>query len=189
MAKLSIEQAVAVEGRDDVRAVQDACEALIIPTHGYGISAETWQMLDKAYEEKGLIIFTDPDHAGREIRKRLTEKYPEAIQAHLDREDARAGSDIGIENARPEVIADALNKAISLSGRSVKKEGRQDKVFANMNDLSELGLAGGAGASDKRAAVCKALGIGYSNANSLIKKLKGYEIGLDELKEALEKIK
>ena len=188
MAKLKIEQAVVVEGRDDVRAVQEAAEALIIPTHGYGISAETWQMLDKAYEEKGLIVFTDPDHAGREIRKRLSDKYPEAIQAHLDREDARDGSDIGIENAKPEHIAEALEKAISLS-RPKRREGAEDKKFANMSDLTELGLAGGSGASEKRALVCKALGIGYSNANSLIKKLKGFEIGLDELKEALEKIK
>ena len=188
MAKLKIDRAIVVEGRDDVRAVQEAADALIIPTHGYGISAETWQMLDKAYDEKGLIIFTDPDHAGREIRRKLSDKYPNAVGAHLDRDDARDGDDIGIENASPEAIADALSKAISLC-QNERRESLPERQYADMSDLTALGLAGGDGASDKRAALCKALGIGYSNANSLIKKLKGFEIGLDELKEALEKIK
>ena len=52
MEKLLISQAVVVEGRDDVRAVSEACEALIIPTHGFGISRETWNLIEKAYEEK-----------------------------------------------------------------------------------------------------------------------------------------
>ena len=188
MNKIRISQAIVVEGRDDVRAVQAACDALIIATHGYGISKETWQVIEKAYEEKGIIIFTDPDHAGREIRKKLEDKFPGAWHAHLDREDARDGEDIGIENATPEAIAEALSKAISLSD-SDRGEDEPDKEYASMQDLSELGLAGADGATERRAAVCKVLGIGYSNASTMIKKLKGFGIGIDELTEALEKIK
>ena len=77
MDKINIEQAIIVEGRDDVTAVSEAVNALIIPTHGFGITAETWGVIAKAYEEKGLIILTDPDHAGEEIRRKLTEKFPE----------------------------------------------------------------------------------------------------------------
>ena len=188
MDKIRISRAIVVEGRDDVRAVQAACDALIIATHGYGISKETWQVIEKAYEEKGIIIFTDPDHAGREIRKKLEDKFPGAWHAHLDREDARDGEDIGIENATPEAIAEALSKAISLSDND-RREDEPDKEYASMQDLSELGLAGTDGATERRAAVCKVLGIGYSNASTMIKKLKGFGIGIDELTEALEKIK
>ena len=187
MDKLLIHQAIVVEGRDDVRAVQAACEALIIPTHGYGISKETWQVIEKAYNEKGIIIFTDPDYAGREIRKRLEEKFPDAVHAHLDREDARDGTDIVIENAKPKAIADALTKALSLISSERSAESN-NKHFAEMSDLTNMGLAGGSGSSERRAAVCKVLGIGYSNATALIKKLKGFGIDIDELKEALEKI-
>ena len=196
MDKLQIDQAIVVEGRDDVRAVQEAADALIIPTHGYGISAETWHIIEKAYNEKGIVIFTDPDHAGREIRKKLESKFPGAIHAHLDREDARDGGDIGIENASPSVIAEALTKALSLANiqdnchpdNNCHPE-RSEGSYASMSDLSALGLAGGPGSSELRARLCKELGIGYSNASSLIKKLRGFGIDIDELKKALEKIK
>ena len=95
--KLRIDRAIVVEGRDDVAAVSAACDALIIPTHGFGITQETWAVIAKAYDEKGLIILTDPDHAGEEIRRRLTEKFPGSVQCFLAREDAVSGDDIGIE--------------------------------------------------------------------------------------------
>ena len=58
-----------------------------------------------------------------------------------------------------------------------------------MSDLRELGLAGTEGATEMRAEVARALGIGYGNAGAFIKKLKGFGIGLDELKEEIEKIR
>ena len=65
-------------------AVSRAADALIIPTHGFGITKETWDVTAKAYEEKGLIILTDPDHAGEQIRKKLTEKFPDANIVPID---------------------------------------------------------------------------------------------------------
>ena len=58
-----------------------------------------------------------------------------------------------------------------------------------MRYLTELGLAGGDGSSEKRARVCKALGIGYGNASAMIKKLKGFGIDRDELRKAVEEAK
>ena len=72
MAEL-IREVIIVEGRDDIDAVQKAVSADIIATHGYGISASTLDRIRRAYETRGIIILTDPDHAGGRIRKRLTE--------------------------------------------------------------------------------------------------------------------
>lgn len=188
MDKINIDQAIIVEGRDDVTAVSEAVNALIIPTHGFGITAETWGVIAKAYEEKGLIILTDPDHAGEEIRRKLTEKFPEAIQAYVARSEATAADDIGIENAKPETIAEALEKALARAGKEAKAV-QAETIYADMSDLRELGLAGAEGATEMRAEVARALGIGYGNAGAFIKKLKGFGIGLDELKEEIEKIR
>ena len=72
-----------VEGRDDTAAVKRAVCAETIETHGFGISAETWKLIEKAHEERGIIILTDPDHAGEEIRKRLTEKFGREAGIHI----------------------------------------------------------------------------------------------------------
>ena len=190
MDKIKIDQAIVVEGRDDVTAVSEAVDALIIPTHGFGITAETWGVITKAYEEKGLIILTDPDHAGEEIRHKLTEKFPDAIQAYVARSEATAADDIGIENAVPTAIAEALEKALARAGKEADRERLEaDKVYADMSDLRELGLAGTEGATELRAEAARVLGIGYGNAGAFIKKLKGFGIGLDELKEEIEKIR
>ena len=186
--KLKLDRAIVVEGRDDVAAVSRAADALIIPTHGFGITGETWKVIAKAYEEKGLVILTDPDHAGEQIRRMLTERFPEAVQAYIAREDAAEAGDIGVENAQPEVIREALAKALARGpDLMTETEARGEVRFASMSDLRELGLAGCGGAAEKRAAVCKSLGIGYGNASAMIKKLKGFGIGIDELREEVEK--
>ena len=91
---MRIKEAIVVEGRDDTAAVSRALDADTIETHGFGIAESTWELLDKAYAERGLIIFTDPDHAGEEIRARLTERYPKAGHAFLSRDDAEKSGDI-----------------------------------------------------------------------------------------------
>ena len=187
-AKLKPGRAVVVEGRDDVAAVSRAADALIIPTHGFGITKETWEVIAKADEEKGIVILTDPDHAGEQIRRMLTEKFPDAVQAYIAREDAVDAGDIGVENAEPGVIREALEKALAREAdpQAGKAAGGETK-FAAMSDLRSLGLAGCEGAAEKRAAVCKILGIGYGNASAMIKKLRGFGIGIDELREEVEK--
>ena len=182
--KLTVSRAIVVEGRDDVAAVSRAADALIIPTHGFGITRETWEVIAKADEEKGLVILTDPDHAGEQIRRMLTEKFPDAVQAYIDRDDATDAGDIGVENAEPEVVREALEKALA---RDALAGGEDTVSFAGMGDLRSLGLAGCDGAAERRAAVCKSLGIGYGNAAAMIKKLKGFGIGIDELREEVEK--
>ena len=96
--KLVIDRTIVVEGRDDIDAVSKACEAMIIATHGAGIRQETWKVIEKAYRETGIIIMTDPDHAGEEIRRRLTARLPDAVQCWMPREDAVCGDDIGIRD-------------------------------------------------------------------------------------------
>ena len=182
----AVGRAIVVEGRDDVAAVSRAADALIIPTHGYGITKETWDVIARACEEKGLVILTDPDHAGEQIRKKLTERFPDAVQAYIAREDAEAAGDIGVENASPEAIWEALEKALGreAAGRA-EDPGRR---YADMGDLAELGLAGCEGASARRAAVCRSLGIGYGNAAATVRRLRGFGIDTDELRAEVEKV-
>lgn len=174
---MAIKEVIVVEGRDDTAAIKRAVDAVTIETHGYGIRKATWELIEKAYKDKGIIIFTDPDHAGNEIRKRLTEKFPEAGQAYLSKKDAIKADDIGIENASPESIREALEKA-----HYTMEEKREEFTSA---DMSRYGLAGGAKASDRRDKLGKKLGIGYSNSKQFLNKLNRYGITREEFLKAL----
>ena len=182
--------AIIVEGKDDVDAVSRASEDLIIPTHGFGIRETTWEVMEKAYREIGVIILTDPDHAGEAIRRRLTERFPDAVQCYMAREEAEKADDIGIENARPEDIRAALEKALELHGTAAGRDsGKTADTYreVTMRDLTELGLSGTAGAAELRNAVCRELGIGYCNARMLLTRLRGFRIGYEALAETAEK--
>ncbi|MBQ2867388.1 MAG: DUF4093 domain-containing protein, partial [Firmicutes bacterium] len=128
-----IKEVIVVEGRDDEQAVGRAVEASTIATHGFGIAKATWDLIEKAYNERGIIVFTDPDFAGEQIRKRINEKFPEAKQAYLTQEEAWKNGDIGIENAKPEDIRDALSKARATAAQ-------KNDTFCQ-SDLFVLGLA------------------------------------------------
>lgn len=183
MQKIKINEAIVVEGRDDTAAVKQAADCMIIETHGFGIRRETWQLIEKAYKEKGIIIFTDPDFSGEEIRRKLSVKFPEAKQAFLDRKSAEKKGDIGIENATPEAIAEALLKAHCTAAAAADA----DELFTE-EELFEAGLAGDSSAKERREQMGKILGIGYGNAKSFLGKLNKFRISKEDFYEALRTI-
>jgi ribonuclease M5 len=177
---MRIKETIVVEGRDDTAAINRALEAHTIETHGFGISEVTWQLIQKAYDTTGIIVFTDPDFAGEQIRKRLADRFPDAGHAYLDRLDASASGDVGIENGSPEAIRKAISKCRY-------RNRTEPEVFAR-EDLIVAGLWGGPNSAEKRRQTGKILGIGYGNCNSFLKKLNQFLISKDEFNEAIHHI-
>lgn len=175
-----IKEVIVVEGRADVAAVKRAVDAEMIVLSGFGISAETFQRIKTAYERRGIIILTDPDFAGEKIRKRLSEKYPEAKHAFISKEDATKDGDIGVENASPENILHALNNARCEIG--------QAEDLYTLADLQALGLSGFPEAAAKRDKLGGLLGIGYGNTKTFLKRMNHYGIRPEEIEKALESI-
>lgn len=171
-----IQEVIVVEGRDDESAVKCAVEAQTIATHGFGIRKSTFALIEKAYQTTGIIIFTDPDHAGESIRKRLSERFPDAKHAYLSREEAKKDGDIGIENASAETIREALKKVRCIS--------RETKVTFSKQDLFDYGLCGAADAAARRDYIGKKLGIGYGNTKVFLSRLNHYGISREEFEEA-----
>lgn len=175
-----IKEVVIVEGRDDEAAVKRAAEAETIATHGFGIKKETFALIEKAYLDRGIIIFTDPDSAGEKIRKRLSKRFPEGKHAFLPREEAAKDGDIGIENASPESIRNALFRA-----RPAIYEGR---IEFRREDLFGNGLTGSACAAARRDKLGKLLGIGYGNSKVFLNRLNQYGIERQEFMKAIEEL-
>ncbi len=180
MDKLKIKEAIVVEGRDDTAALRPVTDALIIETHGFGIKAGTWQLLQKAYDEKGLIILTDPDFSGEKIRQRLMERFPNSKHAYISRSKATKEGDIGVENATVQDLTEVLQKICTMETSAGD--------FTH-EDLDEAGLIGTKEAKVLRQKVGEILGIGYGNGNSFLKKLNSFGVTREKFYEATSKAK
>ena len=175
-----IKEIIIVEGRDDEAAVKRAVDAETIATHGFGIKPETFARIEKAYTERGIIIFTDPDFAGEKIRARLSARFPEGKHAFLPRVEALKDGDVGIENAVPESIRAALEKV-----RPIMADKRCEFMQVDMLDF---GLTGIPGASRRRDKLGKKLGIGYGNGKVFLNRLNQYGIERREFLQAIAEI-
>ena len=194
VSRPKILQTIVVEGRDDMSAVLAAADANVLWTHGYGITQNTLDLIAAAYEKTGIIIFTDPDHAGRQIRERLAKLFPDAKHAYLTQDQAEKSGDIGIENAAPEDIRRALKAAIGgetgdgPGSQNVNKWESEIWDRPQFQDLIDLGLAGGEGSAEKRAKAGAVLGIGSANAKTFLKRLNYLGISTEELAAAVKNI-
>lgn len=216
MSLPTIEEIIVVEGRDDTAAIRQAVDAVTIETHGFGIREETWQLISKAYETKGIIVFTDPDTAGEQIRRRILQRFPDAKEAFLDQASAAKAGDIGIENASPESIREALSKvhsakAIDVEVRAGKDPDGDDGEARGgetrggetcggearggtsageftREDLFQWGVDGVPGASRRRRELGKKLGIGQATAKTFLQRLNRFGISREEIEKALEGI-
>ena len=186
MDKLSIKEAIVVEGRDDAAVVSQITDALIIQTHGFGISGRTWKLLEKAYREKGLIIFTDPDFAGEQIRKRIEARFPESKHAYMPRKKAVKNGDIGIENVSPQDAARVLERVCS---KKFKADGEGQNGIFTAQDIDMAGLSGGKGSKELRQKVGDILGIGYGNSGAFLRKLNSFAITREAFEKAVAEAK
>ncbi len=172
--KKIIKEVVVVEGRDDISAIKHAVDAEIVAVHGFAVRrGSNLDKLEKAYENKGLIIFTDPDHAGEQIRRAINLRYPNSKNAYITQEEGTKGDNIGVENATPISIIQALEAA------KVDYVDKLEPIFF-MNDLIENGLVGREDSKNKREELGKKLHIGYSNGKQLLSKLNRYGITREE---------
>ncbi len=177
--QMAIREIVVVEGKDDVEAVKRAVACECIITHGHGFGDRLLDQLELLQERRGLIVFTDPDYAGKKIRARIRERIPEAKHAFLSRQRALRGDDIGVENASPEAIREALSRAHA--------EWAERRTEFSREELRSLGLEGGSGAKELRIRLCDLLGIGYANAKQLVARLNAFDISRDDFEEALRR--
>ncbi|MTI48828.1 ribonuclease M5 [Sporosalibacterium faouarense] len=175
-----IKEVIVVEGKDDVAAIKKAVDAEIITTGGLGFPDDLMDRIKTAAEKRGVIIFTDPDFAGEKIRKLISKEVKNCKHAFLSRDKATKDSNIGIENAKPKDIIDALNKARTESVEK-REEFRKTDLFLHK-------LIGINDSSKRRDKLGRILGIGYCNAKQLLNRLNNYGITREEFNDAVRRI-
>lgn len=175
-----IKETIVVEGKDDITNVKRAVDCEMIATNGLAFGSDLIERLKTINDRCGIIILTDPDYAGKKIRARISKHIPDAKHAYIDRKKAIKKGDLGVENADPEIIIDALKKA--------KAENIDRKAVFTMADLVKNGLSIGNGAREKREKLGEILGIGYFNSKQLLSKLNSFGISYEEFERAVKSI-
>lgn len=175
-----IKEVIVVEGKDDILAVKRAVDAELIATSGLGLNDKIMERIKRAAQRCGIIVFTDPDYPGEKIRKMIQAEVPNCKHAFLPRELATKDGDVGIENASPESIREAL--------LNIKTEVASNRCEFTINDLVKHNLTGTDMSVKRRDFMGRELGIGYGNAKQFLNRLNRYGISREEFTQAALKM-
>ena len=179
--KLKIKEIIVVEGRDDITAIKRVVDAHIIALNGFSaLSEKTINKIVELSKNNDLILFTDPDFAGKKIRDTLKRYIPNIKHAFVSQKDATKNDNIGVENANDKAILEALKNVITAS------QNIEDRF--NISDLIDNRFVSGSNAKERRIMLGDMLKIGYYNAKQLLKALNSFNISREQFNAAVEKI-
>ena len=85
MEKLVVDRPVIVEGKYDKNTLSQVIDAVIVPVGGFSVfhKTELKALLKRLAEEKGIIVLTDSDGGGKQIRGYLSQILPKEKVTHL----------------------------------------------------------------------------------------------------------
>ena len=194
---IKVREVIVCEGRYDKDTLSQVFDAVIIETGGFGVfnDREKLALLRRLAEARGLIILTDSDGAGFQIRgyikgaidpARVKHAYIPDVPGRERRKKAgsKAGT-LGVEGMSPEVLTEALRRAGATFGDGPEPGAREALGGA---DMYALGLAGGPDSSARRAALLKRLGLPEKLRGPALRDVLGALYTRDELAAELREL-
>jgi ribonuclease M5 len=160
--RLRISLPIVVEGRYDKIKIASIAEAEILTTDGFSLfNDREKRALLRRMAKDGIIVLTDPDGGGKQIRTFLSALLGEGKVYHLHvpavagkearkRTAGRAGL-LGVEGADPDVLRALL---APFAGGAPARRASLTKA-----DLFADGLSGGEGSAERRRALAVRLGL------------------------------
>ncbi len=172
---LKINQAVIVEGRYDKLKLSNIIDTLIIETNGFGIykNKEKMKFIRKLAQERGIVIITDSDHSGFQIRNYISNGIPEDCIKHIYIPDvygkekrknlpSKEGK-LGVEGIDDSVLLKLFEQA-DIPVKLTQK----DNPITHF-DLYDAGLSGRENSKEKKKKLLKALDLPeFLSTNSLL---------------------
>lgn len=192
---LKIKQAVIVEGKYDKIRLSNLVDAVIIPTNGFELyrDKETAELIKMLSKKTGIIILTDSDSAGFQIRSRLRNitrggevinvYIPDIMGKERRKRSPSAEGKLGVEGVDDEILLEAFRKAgVFAEERTVPK----DPI--TKADLMERGLVGGENSADKRAKLQRSLGLPVRLSANMLLEILNVMYSREEFFAELEKL-
>lgn len=161
-----IKEAILVEGKYDKIKLSSLVDALIVETNGFSVykDKEKRNYIRTLAAERGLVILTDSDNAGRQIRNYIASFVPAEQIRHAYIPDiygkekrkttpSKEGK-LGVEGVPASVLLQALLDA-GVSAETAPAR----KISLTTADCMELGLTGNPNSSTLRRNLAKSLGL------------------------------
>ena len=176
MNKPKIKLPVVVEGRYDKSTLLSMFSATVVTTDGFAVfnSKEKRLLIKRLAEAGGIILLTDSDGGGKQIRSFLSGILPKEkifnlyiprVEGKEKRKNkpSKAGL-LGVEGMSREVLV----RLLSPFAVGETAERREDRQLTKL-DLYLDGLSGGEGSSEKRQRLALSLGLPHDmTAGALI---------------------
>ncbi|MBQ8321121.1 MAG: DUF4093 domain-containing protein [Clostridia bacterium] len=164
MQRLKISLPIIVEGRYDKSTLLSFLDATVITTGGFSIfNNKEKTALIKRLASDGIIVLTDSDGGGRQIRSYLSSIIPKDKIFHIytpeiqgkekRKKSPSAAGLLGVEGMNRETICALL--APFANGEKTEKS----KKMITKVDFFEDKLTGYPGSAERRAELCKSLGL------------------------------
>ena len=163
---IKIKQAVIVEGKYDKIRLSNIVDAVIVPVNGFSVyrDRETAELIRMLARTTGIVILTDSDSAGFQIRNKIKElaRDGEVIHVYIPdvkgkerrkREPSKQGL-LGVEGIDDETLLEAFQKA---GVTAQKSEAPKEPI--TKADLFDMGLVGAENSAQRRAELQRKLGL------------------------------
>ena len=108
MKKINIDAVLVVEGKSDVSYLSSFINTYFFITNGYDLSEEKINFLKEASKVRKLIIFTDNDVAGEQIRNRIKNEINNVFDAKSEKIVRNNYKKSGVAESSKEAVIEAL---------------------------------------------------------------------------------
>ena len=189
---------ILVEGKYDKNTLLQIFDATVITLGGFAVfNSKEKQALIRKVADKGIILLTDSDGGGKQIRSficgilpkdKIFNAYIPRVEGKERRKDkpSRAGL-LGVEGMSREVLLSALSPFIDGEGR-VKENGIGEKEMLTKVDFYRDKLTGAENSSERRARLAEYFSLPADmTANALLEALN-IITDKDGYSEAVEKL-
>ncbi|HCH28865.1 MAG TPA: DUF4093 domain-containing protein [Ruminococcaceae bacterium] len=192
---IKLRQTVIVEGKYDKIALSNIIDATIIPTNGFSIfkDEQKRKLISILAKKNGIIIITDSDKAGMQIRSYLKRICPADSVKNVyipqiygkEKRKAKPSKEgfLGVEGMSRDVIVEALKKC------NITEDNRESVRKLTKYDLYTVGMSGQTNSSLYREAFALYSGLPGGMSSTAFLDAVNAVYGADEFFKAVEKWK
>lgn len=166
---------IVVEGSGDASFLSSFIDSEYVITNGYDLPKDTIDYLVEASKKTQILILTDPDEAGFEIRKKIHEKI-DGIDIVVDKKFCDKNGKHGVAECKKEEVLKSLSNYLK------DKSSKNDSHKINETFLFSTGVSN----NEISLFLQKKFHIGECNKKTMVRRLNTLKISKEDIEKAIK---